>query len=92
MATNRNGVGHRAYRRKQGQLKRRTKREALVCVWCGEPIDTTLHYTDPMSFTADHPDAVANDGHLVKQELAPMHRSCNSKKGNRAEVEIWGAS
>jgi 5-methylcytosine-specific restriction endonuclease McrA len=92
MATNRNGAGHRAYRRKQAQLKRRTARESLVCAWCGEPIDITLPPTDRMSFTADHPEAVANDGHLVRQELAPMHRSCNSKKGNRAEVEIWEAS
>ena len=37
-----------------------------------------------MSFTADHPEAINNGGHLYKQELAPMHRSCNSKKSDTA--------
>lgn len=92
MGSVRDGKGHRAYRRKQGQLKRRTARDGLVCTWCGEPIDTALPYTDPMSFTADHPEAVANGGHLVRQEITPMHRRCNAAKGNRADVEIWEAS
>lgn len=92
MTSIRDGKGHRAYRRKQARLKRRTANEALACAWCGEPIDTTLPSTDRMSFTADHPDAIANGGHLVKQELKPMHRSCNSAKGDRAATEIWEAS
>lgn len=92
MSSLRNGHGHRAYRRKQAQLKRRTARESLACAWCGAPIDTTLPATHPMSFTADHPDAVIHGGHLVKQELAPMHRRCNSSKGDSAPVEIWEAS
>lgn len=92
MGNIRNGVGHRAYRRKQAQLKRRTARENLPCAWCGEPIDTTLPDTHRMSFTADHPEAVANGGHLYKQELAPLHRHCNSSKSDSADTEIWGAT
>ena len=95
----RDGKGHRAYRRKQEQLKRRTRNENLPCGhgsphgWgCGEPIDTDLPATHPLSFTADHPDAVGNGGHLVKQDLVPMHRRCNSRKGDAAPVEIWEAS
>lgn len=91
-ASIRNGKGHRAYRRKQDVLKRRTQREGLRCVWCGEAIDTTLPYTDRMAFTADHPDAVANGGHLVHQELQPMHRRCNALKSDHADVEVWEAS
>jgi hypothetical protein len=45
-----------------------------------------------MSFTADHPEAVNNGGHLFAQELAPMHRRCNAMKGDGADTEIWGAS
>jgi 5-methylcytosine-specific restriction endonuclease McrA len=45
-----------------------------------------------MGFTADHPVALNNGGHLVKQDLAPFHNVCNSRKGDRAEVEIWRAS
>ncbi|PRI11893.1 HNH endonuclease [Leucobacter massiliensis] len=93
----RNGAGHRAYRRKQAALKRRTAREGLPCGWgsdygCGEPIDTTLPHTDPMSFTADHPNALGNGGHLVRQDLHPFHRRCNTMKGDAAQVEIWKAS
>ncbi|MGW9345837.1 HNH endonuclease [Streptomyces albidoflavus] len=88
----RDGKGHRAYRRKQAQLKRRTAAHGLFCTWCGEPIDTTLPATDRMSFTADHPDAIGNGGHLVKQDLKPMHRRCNSLKGDHADTEIWAAT
>ncbi len=79
----RDGVGHRAYRRKRDQLRRRTKAEKLPCRWCGFQIDTSLPATDAMSFTADHPNAVANGGHLYKQQLEPFHRRCNSIKGDR---------
>lgn len=92
MGSIRNGKGHRAYRRKQAQLKRRTKNENLLCTWCGQPIDTTLPATDRMSFTADHPAALGRGGHLVKQELEPMHRRCNALKGDTLETEIWEAS
>lgn len=97
MSSVRDGKGHRAYRRKQAALKRRTERENLPCGYgsdygCGEPIDTTLPATDPMSFTADHPIAVANGGHLVRQDLHPFHRRCNSIKGDAMQAEIWEAS
>lgn len=93
----RNGKGHRAYKRKAAALKRRTARENLPCgsgsdFGCGEPIDTTLHYQDPMAFTADHPVAITNGGDLVKQDLHPFHRKCNRQKSDAAVVEIWGAS
>lgn len=92
MPSIRNGKGHRAYRRKQAQLKRRTRNENLPCAWCGQPIDTDLPATDKWSFTADHPVALENGGHLVKQELEPFHRRCNSLKGKSQETEIWEAS
>jgi hypothetical protein len=95
----RDGSGHRAYRRKQAALKRRTQRENLPCGYgsqfgCGEPIDITLPATHPMSFTADHPIAVVNGGHLVKQELSPFHRRCNASKGDAEVLDVteWGAS
>lgn len=92
MSSIRNGKGHRDYRRKQAALKRRTAREDLPCTWCGQSIDTKLPSNDRMSFTADHPQAVNNGGHLVKQELEPMHRRCNSQKGDSADTEIWEAT
>lgn len=95
----RDGKGHRAYRRSQERLKRRTRIENLPCGYgspsgwgCGEPIDTTLDHRDKLSFTADHDKAIANGGSLVGQVLIPMHRSCNSRKSDNAPVEIWAAS
>lgn len=88
----RNGKGHRAYRRKQAALKRRAQREDLPCSSCGLSIDFDAPATDPRSFTADHPIPIANGGDLVRQELAVMCRSCNARKGNHADVEIWEAS
>lgn len=80
----RDGKGHRAYRRKAKALRR----QGRCCAWCGKPIDYTLPSTDAMSYTADHPDAVNNGGHLYKQALVPMHRSCNSKKSDSAPIII----
>lgn len=100
MAKNlRDGKGHRAYRRNQSALKRRTKYELLPCGhgspsgWgCGEQIDTELPATDRMSFIADHDVAIANGGRLVGQVLVPMHRACNARKSNHAPAEIWKAT
>jgi len=90
MGTPRDGHGHRAYRRAQAALKRRTAAEGLPCWWCGNAIDTTLPDANRMAFTADHPDALANGGRLAGQQLQPMH--CNASKGDVADIEIWPAS
>lgn len=94
----RDGVGHRAYRREQDRLKRRTKAENLPCGYgsthgwgCGQPIDTTLDARDRWSFTADHDDALNNGGQLLGT-LVPMHRRCNSQKSDAAPAEVWAAS
>lgn len=95
----RDGRGHRAYRRKRDALRRRVEAEGLVCgagsdppSGCGQPFDLTLPDTSSMGFTADHPEALANGGHLVYQVLVPLHNRCNVLKGDNATVEIWTAS
>ena len=92
MTSPRDGRGHRAYRRKREALKRRVAREGLACVRCGLDIDLTLPSTHRMSFTADHPTPLAAGGHLVAQDLAPMHLACNASKGDDVDAEIWAAS
>lgn len=88
----RDGKGKNAYLRKRAALRRRVAREGLTCTWCGEPFDLSLPDTSRMGFTADHPDALGNGGHLVRQELEPMHNICNVHKSDQAEVEIWSAT
>jgi len=97
----RNGKGHRAYRRKQAALKRRTRDENLPCGYgspsgwgCGEPIDTTLDYQHPLSFTADHDTPLGHGGTLLGQTLVPMHRRCNSRKNDHVapDLDQWAAT
>lgn len=71
-----------AYVARQRALKRRARRNNTPCHICGHAIDYTLHWKHPMSFTADHITPVANGGHMLG-ELAPAHRSCNSRRGTK---------
>lgn len=80
MAPARNGRNLRSYRRKAKKTLRAMPGETVVCWICGEPIDLTLHYQNPMAGTADHLDAVGTGGHILG-ELRPAHRSCNSRRG-----------
>jgi hypothetical protein len=68
----------RTYLRKRAMLKV----PGVVCALCGQPIDLALTKYDPMSFTADHLEAVAlgGDNHGA---LVPMHRKCNRDKGTK---------
>lgn len=90
----RDGAGGKAHRRASQRLKKETALKGLLCTWCGLPIDTSLPREHRMSFTSDHPEALANGGRLVGQALDPMHRHCNSEKNDNAVVDIneWGAS
>lgn len=88
----RNGKGKAAYKRKRAHLRRRVANENLPCWICGQPFDLTLPAGHRLSFTADHFEALANGGHLVRNELRPAHLACNSRRGNHADVEIWHAS
>ena len=88
----RNGRGHRMYRRKAQRLKRDTEANKTPCAWCGGQIRFDVPPTHPQSFTADHPIAIANGGHLYQQELKPMCRSCNAKKSDSAPPIIRPAT
>ena len=70
------------YIKRTQALRRAVEAHGLHCHLCDRPIDLTLPSTHPLSFTADHLDAIANGGHLYGQ-LAPAHRRCNSRRQNR---------
>lgn len=92
MGSVRNGKGKAAYRRMRTRLKREVAENGLPCWICGEPIDLNLPRGHRLSFTADHMEALANGGHLVRNEIRPAHMSCNARRGNHAEPEIWAAT
>ena len=70
------------YLKRTAALRRAVETHGLHCHLCDKPIDLTLPSTHPMSFTADHLDAIANGGSLYGS-LAPAHRRCNSRRQNR---------
>lgn len=80
-------MGRRAnwkYQDKAQALRRQVASRGLPCWLCGKPIDLSLPYTHPMSFTADHVHQL-KDGGNIHGQLRPAHRSCNSKRGNLRE-------
>lgn len=62
-------------------FKLKSSRDNAECAWCHNPIDYTLHPSHKWAFTADHIHELQHGGHLLG-ELAPLHRYCNSIKGN----------
>lgn len=85
--TSRTKYDDRTYRKKTAALKAHVKRTGEPCWLCGQSIDLHLPYTHPMSFTADHVEAVANGGKLLG-ELRPAHRRCNSSRGKKRVGEL----
>lgn len=72
----------RAYVAKRNALRRQVAKNGTPCHLCGQPIDTTLEWRHPMSFTADHIDAIAAGGRMTG-DLLPAHRACNSRRGTK---------
>lgn len=59
------------------------RRTGADCGICGQPIDYTLPYLDPMSFEADHIIAINNGGRDVLDNKQASHRRCNRLKWDR---------
>ena len=74
-----------AWRRLTADLKRTTSN----CHLCGLWIDPTrCGRTDPLAFTADHLIPLARGGELLDPgNLAPAHRTCNSRRNDRPLTE-----
>lgn len=54
---------------------------ANICWRCGLRIDMKLLYTNPMSWSVDHVQSLANGGKALDiNNCKPAHRSCNSKR------------
>jgi 5-methylcytosine-specific restriction endonuclease McrA len=64
------------------------RRSGAGCHICGQPIDYSLPYLDPMAFVVDHVVPLSKGGadHLSNKRAA--HRECNSKKRARLVAPI----
>ncbi len=74
------GRSTRQFRKLKAQLRARR----LPCAICGQPIDYSLKWPDPGSFSADHRRPLSRNPHLAEDygNLQPAHLSCNQSKGD----------
>ena len=72
------GVEHQPYDRMEIYLDHNG-----ICSLCGQLIDMTFRSPDPRSLTLDHIKPLSQGGNDTKDNLAPAHYGCNSRKGNR---------
>jgi hypothetical protein len=73
---------------------RARKRIALLveagepCCFCKQPIDLTLRYPDPWSFTVDHSTPTSHGGTDDYDLLRPAHNRCNTKRSNQPDGTV----
>lgn len=75
-------AGRHGRRWKRLRAEVRARREP--CIRCGQPIDLTLRWPDPGSFTVDHyPHPLATHPHLAEEptNLRGAHLACNQSAG-----------
>lgn len=71
--------GHR-----RDQLRKRVAAEGGPCHLCGKPIDYSLPAGHPMAYELDELVPVSKGGDaLSRDNVAPAHRICNQRRGNR---------
>ena len=63
------------------------RRTRPPCGVCGEPIDYTLRYPDPMSYTVDHVVPLAKGGSDELDNKQAAHRKCNRDKSDTLDYE-----
>ena len=77
-------TSHRRYRRERAAVLA----GPIVCWLCGDPIDKSLKWPDPMSASADHQTPWVQGGSDGRANLKPAHLGCNSRRGKRGSGVI----
>lgn len=80
----------RPWERKRAYIRR----QAGPCGICGKPIDYTLAYPHPQSFTVDHIEPLSLRPDLARDldNLQAAHNACNRAKGTGATPATQPAS
>ena len=67
--------------------KRRVYATQRTCGICGQPVDFSLRYPDPLSACIDHIIPVAKGGHpSALENLQLAHWTCNRQKADKVYV------
>lgn len=66
-------------------------RDGWRCGLCGEPIDSSVKWPDPLSASLDHILPLSKGGHHIPENVQAAHLSCNVRKGNRVEADAMSA-
>nr|DAF15281.1 MAG TPA: HNH endonuclease [Caudoviricetes sp.] len=56
------------------------------CAICGQPVDMSLRYPDPLSPTVEHVTPRSRGGTDSLANLRVAHHTCNVRKGNRPKT------
>jgi 5-methylcytosine-specific restriction endonuclease McrA len=59
------------------------------CHICGEPIDYSAGWLDPLAFTVDHLIPLNRGGPDLLENKAAAHRKCNRTKSDRLPTLIY---
>lgn len=74
----------RPWQRAAAHVRAQVRDLGKPCVLCGHAIDLTLPPNHSLGFTVEHLDPLSLGGAPRELDrLAPAHRSCNSRRGNR---------
>ena len=77
------------------RLKAEVKARREPCIRCGQPIDYSLTYPDPHSFSVDHyPHPRITHPHLAEDpsNLHAAHLRCNHSAGDRGTTPTIGTT
>lgn len=66
----------------------RIARTRPACHICGDPIDYSLHWLDPLAFVVDHVIPLNRGGQDVLANKAAAHRQCNRTKSDKHHAAI----
>ena len=73
-----------AHRGEYEKNKKKILKTQTVCGICGQPVDKSLKYPDPMSATIDHIIPINKNGHPSDIEnLQLAHLCCNRQKSDK---------
>jgi 5-methylcytosine-specific restriction endonuclease McrA len=70
------------------QHRNAIKRERPPCGICGQKIDYSLPYLDPMSFVVDHIAPIVKGGTDTLDNKQAAHRLCNNRKYDKSDVDL----